>query len=298
MEEFTSKIHLRKNYFIRLAKEVGCLSFLYRYSIRAWHKLIKANQSMLLPNRASITLPFDSKFGTEIFLKRDKLDWGSEKILVEFLDQNKAFIDAGANIGYYSLLAIRSSACVYAFEPDPRVLKVLRKNLEPFENAFAIDKALYSKPGSMQFSLSSAPEMNSLIDRVDGQEKISVQVDTLDAFMKENSDVNVSAIKTDVEGVDFEVLLGARNLIERDQPLILSELYPSRKVLNFCGSIGFQVFAFVRPKSVDDYRSETRFEKILERPKNKRVKMIFLVPPRLLMRFEEILAKDSELKKI
>ncbi|MFM6320649.1 MAG: hypothetical protein ACKPH1_10225 [Microcystis panniformis] len=93
-------IYLHKfNYFLGLVREIGGWDFLYRYVVRGFYKITKLNQKMVLFNNVEMTLPYDSRFGTEIFLKGSKLDWGSEIILHRFLDINKDFIDVGANIG-------------------------------------------------------------------------------------------------------------------------------------------------------------------------------------------------------
>lgn len=281
------------SYFNLLASEVGYLNFVYRYLLRRFYKLIKVNQKFLLFNNVEIILPWNSKFGTEVFLKRNKLDWGSEVLLTKFLDKGKSFIDVGANIGYYSLLAAPLSEKVYAFEPDSRIIKDLEKNLSQFQNTYLVKEALYSEPGKMELSLSSMPEFNSLVRKSpkgnkEKGDKLVVKVNTLDNLMSEYPSLSVSCIKTDAEGADFEILLGGKNLLIRDQPLILSELFPSLKLLKFIKSIGFSCFAFVKPKDKSKSHLPPKFIKIEARPVNFQLKMIFLVPARLLSEFEKL----------
>ena len=276
------------SYFNRLASEVGYLNFVYRYLLRRFYKLTKVNQKFLLFNNVEIMLPWNSKFGTEVFLKRSKLDWGSEVLLTKFLDKGKSFIDIGANIGYYSLLAAPLSDKVYAFEPDPRIIKDLEKNLSKFQNVYIFKEALYSEPGTMELSLSSMPELNSLVRKSDQGDGVVVKVNTLDNLMLEYPSLSVSCIKTDAEGADFDILLGGKNLLIRDQPLVLSELYPNAKLLKFIKSIGFSCFAFVKSKEKNQSNLTPQFIKIEAKPISVRVKMIFLVPDRLLSEFENL----------
>ena len=70
--------------------------------------------------------------------------------------------------------------------------------------------------------------------------------------------------------------------------MILLEAYPSLKLLKFIKSIGFTCFAFVKPKNVDSFNLQSKLIKISERPMDYRVKMIFLVPHRLLSEFEQL----------
>ncbi len=150
-----SILYRKFSYFYRLARDIGYLTFLYRYLLRGINKIFRVNQKMILLNNVEMTLPFDSRFGTEIFLKRNKLDWGAETLLTQFLDSDKSFIDVGANIGYYSLLAATSSRDVYSFEPDPRVIKHLEENISQFQNCHIVREALYSEPGTMELNLNS-----------------------------------------------------------------------------------------------------------------------------------------------
>ena len=276
------------SYFFRLAREVGYLQFFYRYLLRIFYKTTKIEQIMTLSNQVKMVLPYDSRFGTEVFLKRNKLDWGSETILIQFLDTKKTFIDVGANIGYYSLLAAPLSYQVYSFEPDSRVIKYLEKNLSQFQNCHIFQEALYSRPDVMEFSLDSMSEFNSLIRHRTQSNKVLVKVNTLDNLMEEYPSLNVSCIKIDAEGADFEIILGGKNLLIRDRPLVLLEAYPSLKLLKFINSIGFTCFAFVKPKTVDSSHLQPKLIRINGKIINYRVKMIFLVPDRLLSEFEKL----------
>ena len=244
---------------------------------------------MTLLNGVKITLPHDSQFGTELSLKRNKLDWGAETIFDRFLDSNKDFIDVGANIGYYSLLAAPLSRKVYSFEPDPRVIKHLKNNLLQFENCEIFKEALFSELGEMTLNLHSMSELSSMVKKNSQGDKIKVKVNTLDNLMVEHPSLRVSCIKTDAEGADFSILQGGKNLFLRDRPLILSEVYPNIKLFKFIRSIDYTCFAFARSKAANTDYPPVKFIKIDKQvTKQFRLKMIFLVPNRLLAQFEEL----------
>lgn len=288
-----SALFRKLDYFSRLAREVGYWNFLYRYVLRGYYKITKASQKITLFNNIEMSLPYDSRFGTEVFLKGNKLDWGSETILVRFLDREKTFVDVGANIGYYSLLAAPSSYKVYSFEPDQRLIKSLEENLSQFQNCHIFREALYSESGTMELNLDFLPELNSLVRQSSQGNKVTVKVNTLDNLMSDDSSLSISCIKTDAEGADFEILLGGKNLLIRDQPLILSEAYPTSKLLKFAKSIGFSCFAFVKPKDNNISDLPPKLIKIEMQPAYYRVKMIFLVPARLLPEFERLAMSNN-----
>ena len=270
-----------------LVREVGYPKFFYRYFIRQFSKrILKKDNSLKLNNQISINLPLNSKFGTELFVKNGSVDWGSEEYLIKYLDKQKSFLDIGANIGYYSLLVSPYCRKVYAFEPDLRSIAALKENAEKVDNVTVIQEAVYSKVGEMQFDITRLPELSGLNTKSeDSIDSINVKVNTLDNFANKHPNLKVTAIKTDVEGADTEVLLGGKNLIEKEQPLILSEAFPDSRVLKFAGKLDYLIFAFIKFKDKSKIHLKPKFIQITEYPQGFRPKMIFLVPKRLHQEF-------------
>ena len=283
-----SEIFNKVRNLFEIAHEIDYLTFLYRYCHRMYYKLIGRDQMIILFNGLKMTLPYQSQFGTELFLRRDTLDWGSERLLVQHLNNDKSFIDIGANIGYYTLLAAPCSHKVYAFEPDPRVIDTLHKNISEFDNCLVLQEALYSEVTTMELNLNSQPEMNSLVREGDIDSTISVRVNTLDNFMEEHPSLKISCIKTDAEGADFDILLGGEKLLIRDQPLVLTEAWPELKLLRFAKRIGFSCFSFAKPRGQKYSPQQPAFIKVETQPNDYHIKMSFLVPDRLLSEFESL----------
>ena len=273
-----------------LVREVGYHKFFYRYFIRQFYKrILRKDNSIKLNRGITINLPRNSRFGTELFLKNGSVDWGSEEYLIKYLDKQKSFLDIGANIGYYSLLVSPYCHSVYAFEPDLRSVAALKENAEKVDNVTVIQEAIYSKVGEMQFDVTRLPELSGLNTKSEASnDSITVKVDTLDNFASKNPDLKVTAIKTDVEGADTEVLLGGKNLIKNQQPLILSEAFPDSRVLKFAKELDYLIFAFIKLKDKSKIHLKPKFIQITEYPKTYRPKMIFLVPKRLHQEFIDL----------
>ncbi|MEL6166744.1 MAG: FkbM family methyltransferase, partial [Cyanobacteria bacterium J06628_3] len=106
---------------------------------------------------------------------------------------------------------------------------------------------------------------------------INVKVDTIDNFASKHPNLKITAIKTDVEGADTEVLLGGTNLIEREQPLILSEAFPDSRVLKFARELEYLIFGFIKYKDKSKIHLKPKFIQITAYPQGYRPKMIFLV---------------------
>lgn len=132
-------------------------------------------------------------------------------------------IDVGANIGNYSN-RIRNSAKdakIYSIEPHPTTFKKLKSqsfehNYSAFNIAFGDtdgELQLYdyeSKDGSSHASLYQG--VFSEIHKSDSVSH-SVQVTTLDAFVKNHDIDEITLLKIDTEGNELKVLLGAKQLI-------------------------------------------------------------------------------------
>ena len=273
-----------------LVREVGYAKFFYRYFIRQFYKRILKKDNILNLNQGiSIDLPRNSRFGTELFLKNGSVDWGSEEYLIKYLDKQKSFLDIGANIGYYSLLVSPYCDRVYAFEPDLRSIAALKKNAEKVDNVTVIQEAVYSEAGEMQFDITKLPELSGLNTKSsDTTNCINVKVDTLDNFANKHPNLKITAIKTDVEGADTEVLLGGKNLISREQALILSEAFPDSRVFKFTQKLDYLIFGFIKFKDKSKMHLKPKFIQITEYPQGFRPKMIFLVPKRLHQEFFQL----------
>ncbi|MGW5352154.1 FkbM family methyltransferase [Streptomyces sp. NPDC004031] len=144
-------------------------------------------------------------------------------------------LDAGANVGYFSLLAARHigpAGVVHAFEPEPVNFRVLRRNvtasgygnIETWACALSDrsgTQALYlsrSNLGRHSFAFSNVPATGAAVD---------VPTRTLDAFAADLLDDGPPILlKIDVEGAEGRVLDGAADLLARDAVTVWFELWP------------------------------------------------------------------------
>src|SRR6185437_6062098 len=79
---------------------------------------------------------------------------GKEEITAEYikplLNTRSTFVDVGANVGYFTLLASTLGARVVAYEPTPSVFRRLKENvaLNGFDRADLVNAAVMDKPGT------------------------------------------------------------------------------------------------------------------------------------------------------
>jgi len=146
-------------------------------------------------------------------------EMSTKRWFVENVKPCWTIIDAGANIGYYTVMFSRlaNKGKVFAFEPTSTI-EMLSINLDhnrTEKNVELIDQALGNKIGSRKDE----------IYRVWGNEPEEdiYEFNTIDNFVSERG-INVDAIKIDVDSYDFEVLQGAVNTINSQNPYIMVEL--------------------------------------------------------------------------
>jgi len=126
-------------------------------------------------------------------------------------------LDVGANVGFLSRLFCRCvgpSGHVLAFEPEPDNLQALRYNLKRYPQAIVHDSALSDHNGSATLYLNRVSGTgNSLVPHELGTRQIRVTCQTMDAFLGQHPEVRPDWVKIDVEGGEFNVLRGMRNMV-------------------------------------------------------------------------------------
>lgn len=140
----------------------------------------------------------------------------------------KAMIDVGANDGGYSMLlrSIFVNARIISCEPHPQTFKLLSKNSS---NLTVLNIGLGSKASQSQLwdfhpdSLLKATQPTStlastlpeVITDLYNQKAISypIRITTLDLLTKKLKIKKIDFLKIDTEGSEYEVLLGAKMLI-------------------------------------------------------------------------------------
>ena len=133
------------------------------------------------------------------------------------LKRGDTFIDVGANIGYYSLLASRivaSSGHVFAVEASPSIYSRLVRNikLNDFTNVSAIHAAASGAKGEVSiftgplYNLGHSTTVDALAEKEGLKLESKVRSDTLDALVGVQNLRNARFIKIDVEGAELSVL--------------------------------------------------------------------------------------------
>lgn len=153
-------------------------------------------------------------------------------LLTRLLRPGMTFIDVGANVGQYSLLAstaVGGTGCVHAFEPVPALFASLSENVSAnrLGNVRLNRAALWHEPGELVLSLAASDRENVGAYSVGaGNEATAVRSPAmrLDDYAAENALERIDFIKMDVEGAELFALQGMREVLRRHTPMLLLEL--------------------------------------------------------------------------
>ncbi|MBA2743253.1 MAG: FkbM family methyltransferase [Chthoniobacterales bacterium] len=179
-----------------------------------------------LPWGASIQVNLDDQIGSEIFKQRI-FDLALSECAWRILAPGDHVIDAGANIGYMTMLFAAktgSSGVVHAFEPHPTVGATLERNVQRMAEdgrggrVITHRQALGATSGVAQLFESDYFAINQGTASManvpsEGESSTShwVEVETLDDLFPTES---FALLKIDVEGFETEVLTGAEGLLK------------------------------------------------------------------------------------
>jgi FkbM family methyltransferase len=221
--------------------------------------------SLAFDNRhIEFTLSLDtSQFGQKImwdYFSKGQLNEPETSQFVTFaLRPGDGFMDIGAHIGYFSLLAaalVGRNGRVISFEPDTTNFNHLNKNivLNHFLNIHPRNQALGARVEEKAFFINSDTDGGHALWDV-GQHPFNeksralrqtrqVQVETIDAIVGQGPIPNLKLIKIDTEGAEHAILQGGVHTIQRQNiPYIICEV--NRFGLGQMGSDEFAFRSFV-----------------------------------------------------
>lgn len=150
------------------------------------------------------------------------------------LKPDDVFVDVGAHVGYFTLLASRQvgpAGSVLSIEPNPVALEQLRRNVERshLRNVQVAHTACGDSHDAVRLYLhtESNSSMASLSpDNATGGAAVDVPCTTLDDLGKDRGITRVTLVKIDVEGAELSVLRGMERILREMRPVIVLEMEP------------------------------------------------------------------------
>lgn len=200
--------------------------------IGPWRGRVKAN-----------VYGFPFKLDLSDYIQRN-IAWGqyepAETHLVKsLLRRGDTFVDAGANIGYYTALAasiVAPTGSVIAFEPDPYCFELLTGSFAGKPGIRCVNAAVSDSPGDLILYMPPASHGNrdsSCVAYCEGMTSFPAVSTTLDLALSHSGRVRL--LKMDIEGHELPALLGGENsLVNGRIEMVLCEL--NERLLRLGGS--------------------------------------------------------------
>lgn len=256
-------VHLRNG---TLSK---CLRMKWQHYIRSkrlawWESQVNKREyfEMRIQPSLSMRLYFDSRLSWLLY-DQDS-EWQECKFLDSFLRPGDVFVDVGANIGLFTLIAahrVGRTGHVHAFEPCSKTYRRLDANVQLNHltnvscHQLALSDQITCRP--MTVSLDGFDAWNSFGQPTMGSSFVTEPVNctTWNSFAQKHTLVErVTMMKIDVEGWETRVLLGADETLSRmDAPVLQVEFTEQAarsagssctKLYHLLEDLGYQMFIY------------------------------------------------------
>jgi FkbM family methyltransferase len=149
-------------------------------------------------------------------------EFDMRKKFEELIKEGDIVYDLGAMVGFYTLLAaelVKGDGRVYAFEPSPRNIYYLKKNVEinDYMNVIIMEYAISDRNGDISFDESESLSTGHIAK----SGNLVVKAASLDSLCFKGKILQPDFIKMDIEGAEYKALIGAKNIIQQKHPKLL-----------------------------------------------------------------------------
>jgi FkbM family methyltransferase len=198
---------------------------------RWWHFPVSLRKSTRITIQPGVRMSvfFGDHLSQDIFF--GPYEENERQFLNAYLRPGDAFVDIGANIGFYTLIAARlvqNQGHVYAFEPAKDTYEKLSANvrLNHFSQVECFRNAISSKAATLPLRASTGGfhAWDSLAAPLKGDDQVSQTVDAIswDEFQDtHNTDRSIAMMKIDVEGWETHVVEGAGKILSDSKAPVL-----------------------------------------------------------------------------
>lgn len=177
-----------------------------------------------LPTNTLLVSLEDEGISRTLFINKVHEQYSTNKFL-QNIKESYIHLEIGANIGYYALMAAKNAGRtgkIISLEPNQDNIKLLKANviLNNFEDNFEYyNCAASSSDGEKDFYITNKSNTCSFVERNDKyiftKDICKVQTVTLDNLLNNQ---HIDYFRMDVEGYEFEILKGMKNILSRVNP--------------------------------------------------------------------------------
>jgi FkbM family methyltransferase len=125
------------------------------------------------------------------------------------IDTTGVVIDAGANVGFFTLFVKENGADrVYCIEPDPLPYSFLESNFKYDPSVTTINKVLSNKNEPVDFNIVLVNSVGSVMNehRIKDDNVLSTTIESISLHNILNIEPTINLLKLDIEGAEYDVL--------------------------------------------------------------------------------------------
>lgn len=166
---------------------------------------------------AAVEVPLAFGRLTSLLFDPDYMRSYGEEELIDFMlariTREDVVFDVGAYIGLHAVLFSRAAGLVLAFEPNPHTFAVLQDTITSNQTSNVIAYPLAIGRQTELATLWDTGSASSLRPDANPRQTVQVNPQTLDSFV-DARDVLPDVMKIDVEGAEYDVLVGAARCLK------------------------------------------------------------------------------------
>lgn len=150
--------------------------------------------------------------------------------------EGATILDIGAHIGMFSIMAAKTAGeygKIFSFEPSPGTADILQQTIRINEVGKLINpvnQAMGKEVGRQAFYVSEAEadSHNSLVpyQQMSKLHTVQVEVNSIDNFVLTKKLSKINFINIDVEGAEYDVLLGGVQVFKKYKPHFIVAIHP------------------------------------------------------------------------
>jgi FkbM family methyltransferase len=223
---------------------------------------------------------FPDGVSSHIYLNRF-FEEGLTAMMIERLEEGMTFVDIGAHIGYFSVLAselVGPGGQVHSFEPTRSIFRILEENARGRGNIHPNNSAVFSKSMDMEFrdfglrysAFNSFTEAKLNEGKEPKFRRIRVKAVPLDKYVREKG-IKPDFVKIDAESAEWEILQGMEKTMDAHMPAISLEVsatvpgqVSSHECATFLVEKGYSPYEYrnggIRPHKI---REEYKYDNLL-----------------------------------
>lgn len=202
------------------------LRYRHAEAVRAQRSAVHANVEGV--GEFPLFLNPEDKGVSSFILKRRTWEPNETYWMVRSVGSGDVFVDVGANIGFYTVLACKlvgDEGHVYAFDPDPVAFEILRRNvlLNGCDNVTLEQKAASNEPGEIELFLAKQNKGDHRIFQAEDEERESIAIEAVrldDYFAGMENEIDF--IKVDAQGADGAIIEGLERVLETNDHVRLA----------------------------------------------------------------------------